>query len=150
MSVWFGGFLFEGAADSEKLAFRSVPENRHRYLTTGLWSLCRHPNYFGEILMWCGLSVVCSSAALDGAGGTYLHAGWISPAFSALLLLKVSGVPMLEKAGEKKWGLEPAYQKYIKSTPCLVPFWPVAAVQKTKKKKKGGPKKKKKKKKKKK
>ena len=132
MALWFGGFLFEAAADSEKLAFRSKPENRHRFITTGLWSLSRHPNYFGEIVMWSALSLICSSAALDGAGGAYLHAGWISPAFSALLLLKVSGVPMVEKAGEKKWGAEPEYQAYMANTPCVVPAWPSATAQKSK------------------
>ena len=54
--------------------------------------------------MWSALALVCSSAAFDGAGGAYLHAGWISPAFSTLLLLKVSGVPMVEKAGENDTG----------------------------------------------
>lgn len=123
MALWFFGFLFEAAADSEKLAFRSVPDNRHKFLTTGLWSASRHPNYFGEIVMWSALALVCSSAALDGAGGAWLHAGWISPAFSALLLLKVSGVPMVEKAGEKKWGADPKYRAYMASTPCIVPFF---------------------------
>ena len=72
--------------------------------------------------MWSALALVCSSAAFDGAGGAYLHAGWISPAFSTLLLLKVSGVPMVEKAGEKRWGAEPEYQAYMARTPCIVPF----------------------------
>ena len=73
--------------------------------------------------MWSALALVCSSAAFDGAGGAYLHAGWISPAFSTLLLLKVSGVPMVERAGEKKWGGEPEYQAYMANTPCVVPFF---------------------------
>ena len=125
MLLFAAGFLIEAAADSEKLAFRSVPENRHKFLTTGLWSYSRHPNYFGEITMWCALSLLCSSAAFDGAPGK-LHAAWLSPAFSALLLLKVSGVPLVEAAGEKKWGNDPTYRKYMESTPCVIPFLPPA------------------------
>ena len=81
--------------------------------------------YFGEILMWGALALISSSAAFDGAPAR-LHAGWISPAFSALLLLKVSGVPLVERAGEKKWGKDPAYRKYMDSTPCVIPFLPLS------------------------
>lgn len=120
MLLWVVGFLCEAAADCEKMAFRSDPANRHKFITTGLWSLSRHPNYFGEILMWCSMALIGTSAAVN-LGNYALLGSWISPAFTALLLLKVSGVPMVEKAGEKKWGQDPEYIKYMKETPCIIP-----------------------------
>lgn len=123
MALWFFGFLIEAAADSEKYAFRNVPENKDKFITTGLWRYSRHPNYFGEIVMWCAQAMIASNMALKG-GDSNLHASWISPAFTALLLLKVSGMPMVEKAGQKKWGKDPEYIHYVTRTSSLVPWFP--------------------------
>lgn len=123
MLLWFAGFLIEAAADSEKMVFRDDPANKGKYITTGLWSYSRHPNYFGEIMMWCAQALVVSSAALQ-LGEWKLLWAWASPAFTALLLLRVSGVPMVEKAGMKKWGEDPAYIHYVKNTSCIVPWHP--------------------------
>lgn len=118
-TVWAIGFLVEALADAQKFAFRSDPANKGRFITTGLWRYSRHPNYFGEILMWVGLCMSCS-AAFSG----WLWLGWISPAFNAFLLLFVSGVPLLKKAGEAKWGTDAAYRCYIDNTSCIMPWFP--------------------------
>merc|ERR1712194_719281 len=98
-----------------------------KYITTGLWAYSRHPNYFGEILMWCCQAGLVSSAALHMSDASVLHAAWISPVFTWFLLLKVSGVPMVEKAGLEKWGKDKKYMMYVNSTSCVVPWFPKAA-----------------------
>jgi len=123
MALWLLGFLVEAAADTEKMAFRDDAANRHKFITTGLWRYSRHPNYFGEILMWSCMAGLASVSAIR-QGIPELHCGWFSPAFTAVLLLRVSGVPMVEKAGLKKWGSDPAYVHYIKNTSCVIPWFP--------------------------
>ena len=88
-----------------------------KFISSGIWSLSRHPNYFGEILLWSGLYLSASSV-FKGAE----FASVLSPMFVALLLTKVSGIPMLERYGMKKWGQDPNYLAYVKNTPVLVPF----------------------------
>lgn len=123
MLAWSVGFLIEAAADSQKMAFRDDPQNKDKFITTGIWRYSRHPNYFGEILMWSALACLASSAAFH-LSDPYLHAAWISPGFSALLLLFVSGVPMVEEKGMAKWGKDAAYLEYVRSTSCVVPWFP--------------------------
>ena len=89
-----------------------------KFITSGLWSLSRHPNYFGEILLWFGLYF---SASTVFRGWQYLAV--LSPVFVQLLITKLSGIPMLEAAGLKKWGHLPEYQNYLRNTPILIPFW---------------------------
>lgn len=115
-ALWFIGFGFEVVADRQKKAFRSDPANKDRFIQSGLWSLCRHPNYFGEIVLWTGIAVM----ALPYLSGT----AWvllISPVFVYVLLTRISGIPMLAAHGQKKWGDDPAYQAYLASTPPLFP-----------------------------
>ncbi|KAK7493212.1 hypothetical protein BaRGS_00015549 [Batillaria attramentaria] len=115
--LWGLGFFFEVVADYQKSQFKANPENAGRFINQGLWSLSRHPNYFGEILMWSGLYVSASSV-LSG----WEHISVISPLFLSYLLINVSGIPMLEAYGRKKWGAEPAYQEYVRNTAKLIPF----------------------------
>lgn len=114
--VWVLAFACEVVADQQKKAFRDDASNKGKFITTGLWSLSRHPNYFGEITMWIGICI-SSSSCFQGAHWI----AWLSPVTTSILLMKVSGVPMLEAAGEKRWGSDPAYQWYMKHTPCIVP-----------------------------
>ncbi|CAJ1372838.1 unnamed protein product [Effrenium voratum] len=121
-SLWCLGFLVEAVADGQKFAFRGTSSNKGKFITTGLWRYSRHPNYFGEILMWIGLCTSCCSCITSNLQWLV----WLSPAFNAFLLLFVSGVPMLEKAGEKKWGKDPAYRHYMENTSCIVPWMPAS------------------------
>lgn len=115
--LWLAGFSIEVIADWQKSQFRSQPENKGKFIREGLWSLSRHPNYFGEITLWVGIAVI----ALPTLVG-WQYVTLISPVFVALLLTKVSGVNLLEKSAMERWGDDPDYHDYVTSTPALVPF----------------------------
>lgn len=115
--MWVFGFLFEIMADHQKSQFRNNPENTGKFISQGLWSISRHPNYFGEILMWSGLYLSATSV-LKG----WEHVSVISPLLLTYLLTNVSGIPLLEAAGKKRWGSDPSYQDYVKNTAKLVPY----------------------------
>lgn len=114
--LWLTGFSLEVVADSQKTRFRRDPANRERFISSGLWSRSRHPNYFGEIVLWLGIALISLPA---------LH-GWqlvtlISPLFVILLLTRVSGIPILEEDAQQRWGEDPAWQRYVAETPVLIP-----------------------------
>jgi len=108
------GFLLEIIADKQKSKFRSIPENKDKFITSGLWARSRHPNYFGEIVLWTGIAVM-SFSSLEGL--QYLTL--ISPIFTYLLLVYISGVRMLEARGDIKWADNEDYKNYKKNTPVL-------------------------------
>ena len=114
--VWGAGLLVEVTADAQKRRFRMEAANSGRFIATGLWARCRHPNYLGEILLWTGVAVA-ALPALDG----WRYLTLVSPAFVWLLLTRVSGIPLLEAQADRKWGADPAYQAYKARTPVLVP-----------------------------
>jgi steroid 5-alpha reductase family enzyme len=114
--VWAFGFAFEVIADSQKSRFNANPENKGRFIQTGLWSRSRHPNYFGEIVLWVGVAII-ALPVLQG----WQWVALISPVFVTLLLTRVSGVPLLEKKADKKWGGQEEYESYKKRTPVLIP-----------------------------
>lgn len=114
--VWVVGFRFEVVADRQKRRFRADPGNEGEFIRSGLWSLSRHPNYFGEIVLWTGVALV-ALPALEG----WQHATLISPLFVYLLLTRVSGIPMLEAKADERWGGQAAYEAYKRETPLL---WP--------------------------
>ncbi len=114
--VWVAGVGLEAIADAQKSHFRAEPANRGRFIQTGLWSWSRHPNYFGEILLWVGVAIV-ALPVLRGWQWVTL----VSPLFVTLLLLRVSGVPLLEKAAEEKWGGQLDYEAYKYRTSLLAP-----------------------------
>lgn len=117
--LWVVGFSFEVIADFQKSAFRKVAENKERWISSGLWSISRHPNYFGEILLWIGIAL----SAFGGLGMRPRAAFvFLSPVFVALLLIFVSGIPLLEQKADKKFGDNDLYRKYKETTPVLVPF----------------------------
>ena len=114
--LWLFGFGFEAVADAQKSRFNSDPGNRGRFIATGLWSRSRHPNYFGEIVLWIGVAVIALPV---------LH-GWqrialISPVFVAILLTRISGIPLLARKAEAKWGGQADYEAYKERTPVLIP-----------------------------
>ena len=116
-ALWALGFGFEVVADRQKTAFRKDPSNQDKFIQSGLWAWSRHPNYFGEILLWCGIMVI-AIPVLEGLQ----YATLISPIFVIVLLTKISGVRMLENRAEKLWGNDPEYQKYKATTPTLIPL----------------------------
>lgn len=117
LALWLAGFFFEVIADTQKTRFRADSANEGKFITTGLWSISRHPNYFGEIVLWIGIAVIAFPAL---SGWQYITL--ISPVFVIFLLTRVSGINLLERAGKKRWGDDPAYQAYLDSTPALVPY----------------------------
>lgn len=117
--IWAIGFSIEVIADRQKSVFKADPANAGRFITTGLWSVSRHPNYFGEIVIWIGVAII----ALPVLRG-WQYVTLISPVFVTLLLTKVSGIPMLEQGAQKRWGDEPEFQDYTRNTSVLIPFPP--------------------------
>ena len=117
--VWLFGFIFEVVSDFQKTKFKSNHKNNGQFITNGLWSVCRHPNYFGEIVLWIGISVIAFPNLEN-----WQHVSLISPLFVYLLLTKISGINLLEAKAEKKWGTSDEYKKYRSQTPQLIPkFW---------------------------
>jgi steroid 5-alpha reductase family enzyme len=116
--LWLVGFLIEVIADQQKSAFRAEPANSTRFISTGLWAWSRHPNYFGEILLWLGITLMAFPVLQGGQLITL-----ISPIFVFVLLNYISGVRMLEARAHKLWGDEPDYQAYRRNTPSLM-MWP--------------------------
>ncbi len=114
--VWLMGFGIEVAADAQKSRFSAKPENKGRFIQTGLWARSRHPNYLGEIILWVGIAIVVLPV-LRGWQWVTL----ISPLFVALLLTRVSGIPLLEKRADEKWGGQADYEAYKRTTPVLIP-----------------------------
>jgi len=117
--VWLLGFGIEVIADRQKNQFRQDPENEGKFIQSGLWAWSRHPNYFGEIVLWVGVLII-SLPVLVG----WQWVALISPIFITLLLTRVSGVPMLEKRADEKWGGQADYEAYKKGTSVLVPLPP--------------------------
>ena len=115
--LWLEGFIFEVVADHQKTRFRSKKENRDKFINEGLWSLSRHPNYYGEITLWLGIAFI-AFPVLQGWQLLTL----ISPVFVYILLTRISGITMLERRADKKWGDDPEYQLYKETTSSLIPI----------------------------
>lgn len=114
VAIWVVGFAIEVAADRQKSLFRN--EKPGHYVHTGIWAWSRHPNYFGEIVLWIGIALIASSTLRGWQWVTM-----ISPVFVIFLLTRVSGVPLLEKRADERWGDLESYQRYKAKTPTLVP-----------------------------
>ena len=115
--LWVFGFGFEVIADRQKTVFKENPANRGKFTNTGLWSISRHPNYFGEITLWWGLAIVACSVAND-----WLWLMFLSPIWTMVLLIGLSGIPLSEKTADRKYGHVEGYTEYKASTPVLIPF----------------------------
>ena len=118
-TVWLVGLLVEAVADSQKAAFKAKEENRGRFVSTGLWRYSRHPNYFGEMLVWWGLFVY-AVPVLHGAAFVVVA----GPLFITFLLLFGSGIPPLERSADERYGSDAAYRDYKRRTSILVPLPP--------------------------
>jgi steroid 5-alpha reductase family enzyme len=114
-AVWLLGFGIEAIADEQKRRFRAEPTNRGRFIRSGLWAWSRHPNYFGEIVLWLGVAIVAAPVLRGWQWVTVL-----SPVFVAILLTRVSGIPILEKRADERWGGQPDYESYKRRTPVLI------------------------------
>ena len=117
--IWIFGFSIEVIADQQKTNFKDDPANKDKFINVGLWSWSRHPNYFGEMVLWIGIALIAFPVLI----------GWqlvalISPVFVIFLLTRISGVTMLESRGYKKWGDDEEYKNYIKNTSVLIPLPP--------------------------
>jgi steroid 5-alpha reductase family enzyme len=117
LALWVIGFLFESIGDKQLdtfLAGKKAGTEKAAIMKTGLWKYTRHPNYFGESLMWWGLALVCH------LGMPYSVLAFISPILITHLLINVSGIPMLEK----KWAGNPEWEEYAKRTSAFLPSMP--------------------------
>jgi steroid 5-alpha reductase family enzyme len=115
IGIWAIGIAIEIIADRQKSKFKADPDNEGKFINVGLWAWSRHPNYFGEILLWTGIAIV-AVPVLQG----WQWATLISPFFVAFLLIKVSGVPMLEDKADERWGGQSDYEEYKRKTPVLL------------------------------
>ena len=121
--LWIAGFVIEAVADAQKSAFKYA--GKPSFIRSGLWRYSRHPNYFGEALLWWALFVYVVPA-LSGL----LFLSVLGPVFITLLLLYVSGIPLLEKSADEKYGSDPAYVEYKRSTSIFIPLPPKRAAAK--------------------
>lgn len=113
LALWLLGFIFEAVGDYQLSQFIKNPNNKGKIMNLGLWKFTRHPNYFGEITMWWAIFIIAFS-------GWYSLLGIVGPALITFLIIKVSGIPLLEE--KYKDNIE--YQKYASQTSILIP-WPV-------------------------
>lgn len=116
VGIWLIGFSIETIADWQKYQFKQDPANTGKWIASGLWKHGRHPNYFGEMLLWTGVWLFCAAPLPLGAGLISL----IGPVWIIVLLRYVSGIPLLEQRWQKKWGSDPAFQEYRRSTRMLI------------------------------
>ncbi|WP_114520902.1 DUF1295 domain-containing protein [Altererythrobacter sp. ZODW24] len=114
-AIWVAAFTIEVVADRQKSTFKADPANEGKFISTGLWSWSQHPNYFGEIMLWTGAAIIALPVL---SGWSFLV--FASPLFITLLLTKISGINLLDKAAAKKWGDDPAYQEYRRKTSVLI------------------------------
>lgn len=117
--IWGTGLMLESQADKEKFQFSQDPANKGKWIDDGVWRYSRHPNYMGEMMIWIGIYCYVAPSLTP----LQLAVGVLSPLFIIGLLLGVSGIPILEKRADEKWGKNPDYQAYKRRTSILVP-WP--------------------------
>lgn len=115
--IFVKGLIIEATADAQKFAFNGKTINKGKWIDVGIWRASRHPNYLGEMMVWIGMYLVVAPS-LSGAD---LLWALLSPAYIIGLLLFVSGVPLLEKSANKKWGTDPAFKKYKREVPSVLP-----------------------------
>ncbi len=110
-ALWIYGFIFESVGDRQLTKFLQGPRNKGHVMQSGLWRYTRHPNYFGEVTQWWAIGIIA-------AGYSYGLLAFVGPAVITFLIIKVSGVPMLEK----KYSDNPEYQAYKLKTSMFIPL----------------------------
>ena len=116
MALWLSGFTIESVSDYQKRVFRKENNPSEAFIHTGLWSRSRHPNYFGEIMLWTGIAVIALNTL---TGIEYITL--VSPIFVYILLTRMSGINKLEQIADERYGHLEEYQRYKRNTPVLVP-----------------------------
>ena len=116
MALWLSGFTIESISDYQKRVFRKENNPSEAFIHTGLWARSRHPNYFGEIMLWTGIAVIALNTL---TGIEYITL--VSPFFVYVLLTRMSGVNLLERIADERYGHLEEYQRYKSNTPVLVP-----------------------------
>ena len=114
--LWLTGWLIEVVSDIQKTRFNAVATNKGNFINTGLWSISRHPNYFGEFVLWLGITII-AFPSLSG----FQYLAILTPIFVYLLLKNVSGVNLLEEIANNRWGDDQNYKDYKKNTPVFFP-----------------------------
>lgn len=118
LAIWALGLTIETVADIQKYRFIQNKKEGDAFIDTGLWSISRHPNYFGEILVWLGVFIFTCPVLI----GINTVIAAISPIYIAAVLIFITGLPPLERSADAKWGELESYQTYKANTPVLVPF----------------------------
>lgn len=121
---WVTGVLVQIIADEQKRAFNANPRNKGRFISSGLWKYSRHPNYFGQMLLNVSMALFCLPAMGASTTSWVQCLAVLSPLFEIWLLLRLSGIPPLEKTAKDRWGDDPAYRRYVASTNVLIPWIP--------------------------
>jgi steroid 5-alpha reductase family enzyme len=117
MMIFAVGLSLEAIADGQKYEFNQDPKNKGKWIETGVWSISRHPNYLGEMMVWAGLYIY----VFDELATSERIAGLLSPLYIIGLLLFVSGIPILEKSADVRWGKDKNYRAYKQRVPRLLP-----------------------------
>ena len=111
--IWFIGFYFEAVGDMQMYNYKKDTSNKGKVMNKGLWKFTRHPNYFGEATMWWGIFIIAVPSG-------YWYISLLSPVVITLLIIKVTGVELLEK----KYKDNPKYEEYIRTTSSFFPMPP--------------------------
>jgi len=115
LAVWILGFFIELVSDYQKMIFRSKKKNQEKFIKNGLWAWSRHPNYFGEVIIWVGITIIAIPVLTD-----WQYITLLSPVFVTILLTRISGIPILEINAKIKWGNDLDYINHIKNTPLII------------------------------
>ncbi len=118
LAISVTGILLESIADNQKFVFIMNKRNSGKWIESGIWGYSRHPNYFGEMLTWYGAYILCYSWLNTSENLVAL----VGPLFITILLVGVSGIPLLEKSADKRWGSDKKYIAYKKRTSVLIPL----------------------------
>ena len=119
IALWVTGFAIESLADWQKRQFKRKPQSDTPFIRSGLWAWSRHPNYFGEILLWFAVALLAFPVLSD-----WQYLTLLSPLFVWILLRHISGVPPLEAKADERWHDREDYQHYKQTTPILLPRFP--------------------------